>query len=77
MRSRSILLLRLHLPMTGKRMLRIGRQLAHPFAQHILVEIEVAGSLGHRNARSLIDLTASSLNSRLNFLLCIPTLQFR
>lgn len=27
--------------------------------------------------RSLINLTASSLNSRLNFLLCIPTLQFR
>ncbi len=58
-------------------MLRIGRQIAHPFTQHILVEIEVAVSLGNRNTRSFTSLTASSLNSRLNFLLCIPALQFR
>lgn len=41
------------------------------------------GGLGHeqpgppQRPRSLINLTASNLNSRLNFLLCIPTLQFR
>lgn len=56
---------------------RIRRQLAHPFAQHILVDIEVAGRLHHRNARSFTSLTASSLNSRLNLVLCIQTLQFR
>jgi hypothetical protein len=41
------------------------------------VDVEVAGSLRHGNAPILTSLTASSLNSRLNFLLCIPTLQFR
>lgn len=58
-------------------MLQIGRQLAHPFAQRILIDIEVAGSLGHRTASIPDNFTASSLNSRLNFLFCIPTLQFR
>jgi hypothetical protein len=31
-------------------MLRVGRQLPYPFAQHVLVHVKVAASLCHRNA---------------------------
>ncbi len=30
-------------------MLRVGRQIPHPFAQHILVEIEIPRRLGDGN----------------------------
>jgi hypothetical protein len=35
--------------MAGKRMLRVARQIPHPFAQHILVEIEIPRRLGDGN----------------------------
>src|SRR5690606_5362603 len=45
-----LLLLRLHLTMAGKRMLSIGSELPDPLAQHVLVEIQITGSLRNSNA---------------------------
>ena len=39
--------------------------------------IDTRAACANATSRPLTSLTASSLNSRLNFLLCIPTLQFR
>src|SRR5690606_5302792 len=36
--------------MTGKGMLRIGAEFPDPFAQHVLMQIQIAGGLRHRNA---------------------------
>lgn len=43
----------LRLPMAGRGMLRIPRQIGYPFAQHILMDIEIAGGLNYRPASSL------------------------
>ena len=45
-----LLLLGLHLPVPRKRMNRIGAEFLHPFAQHVLIEVEIAGRLCHRDA---------------------------
>jgi hypothetical protein len=42
-------LLRLHLSQAGKCTLRIGRQRRDPFAQHILMEIEITRHLRNLN----------------------------
>jgi hypothetical protein len=69
--SVDLLLLRLKLSMVRQGMLRISARLPNPLAQR-------TGRLFHRNARSVAtSLTAASLNLRLNFLFCIPTLQLR
>ena len=39
-----------YLPMTGEGLLRIGRLLAHPFAQHVHMQVQITGRLRHRNA---------------------------
>jgi hypothetical protein len=54
----------------------IGAVLPDPFAQHILVNFKIAGSLRNSTPRSFTNFTASSLYSRLNFRLCIHTLRF-
>jgi hypothetical protein len=38
------------LSQTREGVLRIGRKILHPFAQQILVQIEIARGLGHRHA---------------------------
>ena len=58
-------------------MLQIGAEFPDPFSQHILMQIQMAGGLRHRNASILHQPHCFKLNSRLNFLLRIPTLQFR
>jgi hypothetical protein len=63
--------------MAGKGMLSIGSELPDPLAQHVLMEVQIARRLATATPRSFTNLTASTLNSRLNFLLCIPILQFR
>src|SRR6476659_1796511 len=35
--------------MAWERMLRVGRQIPHPFAQHILMEVEIPRRLGDRH----------------------------
>lgn len=70
-------LLGLHLILSGKGMLRIRFRLADPFTQHVLVDIQVAGSLRNGNAPILHHLTASSLNAPLNLRRCIPALESR
>lgn len=39
-----------HLPLAAKGLLRIGRLLAHSFAQHVLMQVQMAGRLRHCNA---------------------------
>lgn len=58
-------------------MLRIARQFTDAFAQHVLVEIQISGSLRYCNTPILHQPHASSWNLRLNFLLSIPDPQFR
>jgi hypothetical protein len=62
-------LLGLHLPETWKHLLGISLQLLQPTPQHVVIDIKITRRLHNRNATSLTRLTASSLNSRLNFLL--------
>ena len=50
---------------------RVGAVLLHPLAQHVLVDVQVAAGLRRRSPRSRPACTASILNSRLNFRLCI------
>src|SRR3954462_11369190 len=56
-------------------MLRILRELLHPIAQLRLVDAQVLRVLRIRYASSLISRTASSLNSRVNFRLCMTHLR--
>jgi hypothetical protein len=42
-----LLVLRLHLPMAGKGLYWIGAELLHPFAQNILMNVQVMGGLCH------------------------------
>ena len=53
--------------MAGEGLSRVGAELLNPFAQHILMNVQVSGSLCRRYPRSLTSFTASILNSRLNF----------
>ena len=46
-------LLGLHLAMARKRLLRISGKLPNPFAQHILVKVEITGRPGYRHTPSL------------------------
>ena len=55
---------------------RSGAELPRPFAQHVLVHVQVMRSLRHRDPGSLTSFAASSLNSRLNFRLCTATSGF-
>lgn len=60
-------LLRLHLAITGKSLNRICSKIPNPFAQHILVNLQIAGGLSNSNTplthQTLPHLTAPSLNS--------------
>lgn len=51
-------------------MLRIAASLPNRLAQHVLMEIQIAGGLSDRNTRSSTSLAASSLNARPTFRLC-------
>ena len=63
----------LHLSVAGKGLHGIGAEFLHPFAQNILLNVQVTGGLRCRHPRSLTSLTASILNSRLNLRLRITT----
>src|ERR1700722_5619413 len=47
---------------TWKGLRRIGRQLFHPFAENVLVDIEITRSLGHRNSTLLDQANRLDLN---------------
>ena len=66
-------LLGLHLPMSRERPCRRRSKLLHPFAQHVLVDIEVPCRWAALTPRSRTSRTASTLNSRLNFRLSSAT----
>lgn len=61
-------------PESGSR--RVGAELLHPFAQNILMNVQVTAGSHHRPPRSRTSLTASILNSRLNFRPSSPTCGF-
>ena len=42
-----LLLLRLHLPMAGESLNRVGAEFFHPFAQNVLMNVQVTGGLCH------------------------------
>ena len=68
-------LLRLHLTVAGKRLLRIRAKFLHPFAKNVLVNVDVSRRLRHAHAALAHTRTASILNSRLNLRLCIAYLR--
>ena len=68
----NLLLLGLHLSVTRKGLRRIGAELLHPFAQNILVNVQVAGRLCHRYPAFPDQLDRFS---RLNFRLFIAHLR--
>jgi len=44
-----LLLLRLHLPVAGEGLNRVGAEFFHPFAQNVLMNVQVTGGLCHRH----------------------------
>lgn len=65
-----------HLAIARKGRCRCRRYVSHPAAKNALGNIQIAGCLRDREARSVTSFTASILNSRLNFRLVICNLQF-
>ena len=62
---------------SGKGVLRITARLPDPLRNPFSWRSRSRAACATETPRSFTNLTASSLNSRLNFRLCIPTLQFR
>jgi hypothetical protein len=69
-------LLGLHLALAGEGLGGISRKILHPLPQRIHMHIQIPRGLRHRHAPFSDQLTASSLNSRLNFRRCITHLRF-
>jgi len=65
----------IHLTVAGKGMAPIGGKLPDPIPQHVRMHIQITRRLGDRHPRSRPILTASSLNSWLNSLLCVVALR--
>ena len=71
---RNLRIVGLHLPTTWKRLLGIRARLTYPATQHALGNPQILRRLVTETPRSLTNLTASSLNSRLNDRRPIPHL---
>src|ERR1700722_19466301 len=68
-------LLGLHLTVPRKRLLRICAKFLHPFANNVLVDVEVPRRLSHAYASLTHQAYRLDLDSRLNLRLCIACLR--